>query len=763
MGFAIALLISVAGVSLGTGIPLRLSLTDLLPDNRPSVLDLKAVSEEVGGVGYLVLLVGPMENPAKHLAPTAKLLESHPEIKYIFYEREEYLLRNQMLYMLPKKELRKLTKNAQIVFNRGEGKIIDLGLDDELDRDEMLIEANSYFKKFKEKTEVRRYYLSIDKTYAMLLIKPRFDSEDLGKSSELVTHTQKLLKSHYRGELPFRLVGRYVDKVRDKKQIERDIARTGLISLFGIAIVLIWGLGALRGALVTIGCVLISMGWTLGAAHLLVGQINILTGFLVAILGGLGVEYGIHLIRRYYQETAMGKSHEYALAISYHQVGRALFSAAITSSAAFFVLSFSDFRGFSELGKVAGMGVLSIYFTYMLCFPLIGDYLRKRPRFGRSLEIFGYFPVNSRWKWCFIPLAIVLVIGVSRAEFEYDIERLHDLSEETRRLNHLTNELFGRSLTPAALLAKNGEQAVDLQEWLEDRDFRSIIQQSVTLHSLVPRDVSSRERKLQKLRNAIRTVSPREIRQKVGISKRKINGWLNAPAYKREDLPPQLKDNFGTSGNIVLAYPKENLDHVDSLRRFSNLLREAKQEFKGLKIGSDALVFAEILDHIIEDGKIVMLLFLAGAFFVFWLDFRRFSDALILELQLIFGILLLVGLMGFFGVRFSILNVAMIPAVLAAGVDMGVHVIHRQQEGFCALASARFVAQAVQLSAITTIIGFGALFFAEAGMLKGIAWISVLGQISMYLVCMVFSPILKDMLWRGERKRAGIAQGDSGI
>jgi len=104
--------------------------------------------------------------------------------------------------------------------------------------------------------------------------------------------------------------------------------------------------------------------------------------------------------------------------------------------------------------------------------------------------------------------------------------------------------------------------------------------------------------------------------------------------------------------------------------------------------------------------------------------------------------------MGLVGERFSILNIAMVPAVLAAGIDMGVHVRHREREGYGALPAARFVSQAVHLSILTTMAGFGALFFAEAGVLRGIAWISVLGQVSMYLVCMIIWPI-----YRGERVR----------
>jgi predicted RND superfamily exporter protein len=176
-----------------------------------------------------------------------------------------------------------------------------------------------------------------------------------------------------------------------------------------------------------------------------------------------------------------------------------------------------------------------------------------------------------------------------------------------------------------------------------------------------------------------------------------------------------------------------------------------------MEVGSDTLVFAEILKHIIEDGKLVLGLFLLGAFLIFWMDFKKIKDALILEMQLIFCVLLLVAFMGLFHIPFTILNVAMIPEVLAAGIDMGVHMRHREKEGHTSLESARLISHAVQLGAFTSIIGFGSLLFASSKMLQGIAWISILGQVSSYFVCMLAFPLIRDWFnlnYREIKKRA---------
>ncbi len=744
VGLIVAILIGALGLSQGTDLPIRLSLADLLPEDRESVKDLEAVSQEVGGVGYLIVLVGPMESPEKVLAPIAGKLRKNPEIKYTFHEREEYLLRDRALYLLPEREFNDLLDAGRIILNDGKKGMIDLGLETEGERKANLRKAKNRLSRFGQQNR-DRYFLSKDKRYAMLLAKPGFDSEDLGRSRALVEDVRNALKQDFPA-LPFELVGRYVDKVNDTLQIESDISKTSLISTIGIALVLIVGMGTFRGSIFTVLAVTVAMAWTIGAAHAFVGQINILTGFLLAILGGLGVEYGVHLIRRFTQELLSGKSRAEATANSYLQTGRALGSAAVTSSAAFLILSFSDFRGFSELGKIAGVGILSIYCVYMLVFPAMAAGLGKQIRFGKVRELFGIYPINRKvFRWLIPPFILLCCWGVSQAEFEYNFKRMHNLTKETVERHEFVDSIFGRSFTPAAVLAKDINQAREIELWLREAGQKEEVDNAVSLHRLLPRDMEDRYEDIERLHKRLDRLSDSELQAKTGMNAGDVRRLLATKPHKRSDLPPQLNEAFGKSGNIVLTYPAKDLDQAENMRSFSRLLVELRNKFPGARIGSDVRIFTEILDHITHDGLIILIVFLVGAFFVMGLDFGNLWDAIDLELQLISGIFLLVAFMGLVGERFSILNIAMVPAVLGAGIDMGVHVRHREREGYGGFPSARFVAQAVQLSMLTTIIGFGSLFFAQAGMLKGIAWISVLGQVAMYVICMVVWPVYRGM------------------
>ncbi|MBL6988506.1 MAG: MMPL family transporter [Bacteriovoracaceae bacterium] len=742
--FVLALVISILGFKSGGQLPINLNLSDLLPKNKKIVNDMNYVLEKVGGVGYLIVLVGPTHKPEQYLSQLSDALKGVPDVKYTFYEKEEYLLRDKSLYLLTKKDFKKMTRHARVLFGKSTDNF-DLGLAEDPEIEQKKEDALDFFKNFKKDSSPQRYYLSHDKKYAMLLIKPAFDSVAVQRSIDLTHVVQKRLDNVLGQKIPYDIIGRYIEKVHDKKQLEFDIARTGIISIVALFIIMVIGIGSIRAALLVNCAMVLSMGWTIGIAQHFVGQINVLTAFLLAILSGLGAEYGIHLIRRFYQERQKGLSHQNALKFTYLTMGRILLSAMLTSSAAFLVLYYSDFRGFSELGVIAGLGIVSIFFVYFLTFPVVGKYLRPQVRFPKAVEIFGFYPFSSKLIWLAPIVIALMIVGLYRAEFEYDFERMHQLSKKVEQMNRLAHELYGKSLTPAALWVKNEKSALKLANWLREDQRKNAIKEVISIHSVLPTDMKSRFRRLKKLKKLVKDITDQELIDKVGIKKSKIMSWLDAKPYTLNDLPTRLQHSFGEGGNIVLAYPRHKQTTAQAIWQFADVLNDGMKHFMDLRIGSDTLVFVAIINYIINDGRVVMALFLIGAFIVFWIDFKTFSGALILEMQLILGIAVLVTLMGLVGERFTILNVAMIPAVLAAGVDMGVHVRHRELEVTgTSISSVKFIAQAIQLSALTTMIGFGSLFFAHAGMLKGIAWISVLGQLSMYLVCMIIFPIIKD-------------------
>ncbi len=742
-------LLAYFGVRYSSQLKINLDLVGLLPENSESIREMNNVVAKVGGGGYVIVLIGPMTNPESKLTVIDEKIKSIKDVKYTYFEREEYMLKEKALYIMPRKDFKKLTEYAQVLFSKGPVDTTGLGLSDESDHEDQIKEAHAFFNKLKKQTSSGRYFVSNDKKYAMLLVRPTFDSTDLGRSKNLTEEIKKRIELSFlkpQDRFPFSLSGRYVEKAEEQKQFEGDISKTGIISNLAIMLLLVWGLGTFVGALATVVVVIISMCVTSGLAFIFIGQINILTGFLLAILSGLGAKFGIHLIRRYYQERLKGHTREIATRNTYFHLSRkGLFSSALTSSCSFFILAYSDFRGFSELGIIAGIGILVIYAVFVLSFPIIAKILPEKVVNEKNSSFFlGRYPVKFSFVK-FLPLLIpIIIFGLTQAYFEYDFEKLHNFPPKLQKINNMTDKIFGRAISPSAIAARDKEQVIELTEWLRSDENARTIDQVVSMYDLVPDDMHKRAKRIAMLRSYVYKVDPKELEQKSGIPRENIYKWINTTPYDRSFIPKAINDNFGIDGNIIIVFPKERQGTYDNINRYATTLSEAKKNFPGMEVGSDTLVFAEILKHIIEDGKLVLLFFLIGAFLIFWFDFRNVKDALMLEAQLICCIILLVAFMGVAQVPFTILNVAMIPEVLAAGIDMGVHIHHREKEGHTPMQSASLVSNAVQLGALTSILGFGSMLFASSKMLQGIAWISILGQVASFIVCMLCFPLIKE-------------------
>lgn len=752
------IIMAVFGLNFASKLKVNLDLTALLPDNSESVMEMNHVVNKIGGGGYIIVLVGPITNPEAKLSKIDEKVKNLPDVKFTYFEREQYTLKDKALYIIPRKDFKKLTEYAQILFSDGPVDVTGLGLVDESDRDDQIKEANAFFNKLKGQTSTDRYFLSPDKKYAMYLVRPSFDSTDLKKSKELAFKITESINSIFANDksetFPFSLSGRYIEKVVEVDQFEKDISKTGLVSNIAIIILLVWGLGTFRGALATGIAVAIAMSVTSGLAYLFIGQINVLTGFLFPILSGLGSKFGIHFIRRFYQEMKNGHNKERALELTYFNLSRkALLSSALTSSASFFILAFSKFRGFSELGIIAGSGILVIYFVFVLAFPMIVKFLPDNNARKRRINfVLGKYPVKMSWIKYQIILLPIIIFGLTKVYFEYNFDKLRNFPPELVKINDLTDKIYGRAISPSAISARDKEQVIELSDWLRDDTHADTIDQLVSLYDLVPNDMAKRSERIKKLKNYVTKIDAKKLEEKTGLKKDQVVKWMDAPLYDRNSIPEAINQNFGKDGNIIIVFPKEKQNNYQSITKYAKLLNEAKKEFPGMEVGSDTLVFAEILKNIIDDGKIVLALFLVGAFVIFAADFRNLKDAITLEMQLILSIIFLLALMGVVNQPFTILNVAMIPEVLAAGIDMGVHIRHREREGHSSIESAGLTSHAVQLGGLTSILGFGSLLFASSKMLHGIAWISILGQIASYMVCMMLFPLVREFINRKSKK-----------
>ena len=113
-----------------------------------------------------------------------------------------------------------------------------------------------------------------------------------------------------------------------------------------------------------------------------------------------------------------------------------------------------------------------------------------------------------------------------------------------------------------------------------------------------------------------------------------------------------------------------------------------------------------------KDGKKATYLAIIAVFLVLLLDFRSLKYALVGMVPLIFGAIWMTGLMEISGLKFTMMNILAVPLIIGIGIDDGVHILHRWKIEKNLDIVYRSTGKAILLTSLTTMLGFGSLWFA---------------------------------------------------
>lgn len=171
------------------------------------------------------------------------------------------------------------------------------------------------------------------------------------------------------------------------------------MTLLGIGLVFLGLLFIYRDivkALIPVFPISLIVGWSGAAMYLLGIDYTPLTATMGALIIGIGTEFTILLMERYYEEKAYGVSKQAAMITTVSKIGKPILASALTTIGGFSSLIFSDFTILREFGIVT---LLNITFCLISAFivlpPLIVMLDRKKtrgpdPRRGQAVPLSGF-------------------------------------------------------------------------------------------------------------------------------------------------------------------------------------------------------------------------------------------------------------------------------------------------------------------------------------------------------------------------------------
>ncbi len=117
--------------------------------------------------------------------------------------------------------------------------------------------------------------------------------------------------------------------------------------------------------------ILLVVGWSSALMYILGIELNPLTAVLGSLIIGIGTEFTVLLMERYYEEKAKGEPPAQAMIIAVSRIGRAITASGLTVIGGFSALLFSDFPMLQDFGKVTVIDVSLILVSTLVVLPPI--------------------------------------------------------------------------------------------------------------------------------------------------------------------------------------------------------------------------------------------------------------------------------------------------------------------------------------------------------------------------------------------------------
>jgi len=389
------------------------------------------------------------------------------------------------------------------------------------------------------------------------------------------------------GERPgFKVVftGQAALVVEEMDSVARDTWRTAGVAVLGVTLLTLLVFRWRSHAVVVLVALAAGVIWAFGAVRIEYGYLNLITSSFISTLIGVGVAYGIHPVSEYELAGAHTVDPLEAVREAYRRTGPAVTVAGVTTSAAFFSILLMRFRGFAELGLVAGIGVLLCLAASLISLPALlvvyGRWRRRRdraPRSGSKAALVDRLLVEPlagrvcRAPWVVLLVTLLITVAAGWAAIGwlgFDTNILELLPEDAESVRYQRLMAMESDLSPMfnIVAAEDLETLRELERRARDEPtitrFESVLR-------LLPRDPTASRAAIERLRAPIEALQlPREA---APFSRERLIESLD----RLEDALAQATDAAFGGGLADLAATLEDTRAVaDDCRR---AVREAPE------------------------------------------------------------------------------------------------------------------------------------------------------------------------------------------
>lgn len=297
------------------------------------------------------------------------------------------------------------------------------------------------------------YLFSRDFKMLFILVQPRdYDDEitylrpfvaDMRKACERVFIAHPEIK----GKIKVAFTGVPAYTLTNTELVYSDIGSAGILSIVFVALVLLIGFRSIKKTIIGIIPTLSGLLISLGLITIFLQHLNIISSSFLAVLFGIGIDFSIYLLQRTEEELGNGLSMNEAIYKSVVLTSRSIISGGLTTSFAFIALALSDFQGYAELGKAAGIGLIVVMITTFTMMPALLMLIPVEARNYNIKETItgAHRLVQKKFHLVIIGASVIItilsIIAATQIKMDYNVLKLLPSdSEATIYLNKMEED-----------------------------------------------------------------------------------------------------------------------------------------------------------------------------------------------------------------------------------------------------------------------------------------------------------------------------------
>ncbi|MEZ4938287.1 MAG: efflux RND transporter permease subunit [Crocinitomicaceae bacterium] len=504
------------------------------------------------------------------------------------------------------------------------------------------------------------------------------------KCDTLLAQIHQILSDFHFEEVHFS--GRAVGQAYYVSQMQEELFMFFLVSAVLVILFLFIAFRSFQGILFPLIIVLSSMIWVFGFMGLIREPLNILLTILPTIMFVVSMSDVIHFVSRYIDEKRMGEPSVNALKTTIREVGLATFLTSFTTSVGFFSLILVKVEPIAEFGIYTGIGVILAFIaTYgMLPFFLLlsnridGRNARSKTNFwDQYLRIFFIRVMKGRRTIYLVVLLVVIVSFWGMTKIDRNHFILDDLSKETtvKKDALFFDQHFGgvRPFEMAVILGPDADSVTDIkilreidkiENYLTTEYGVGRINSLVTVFKTLNRIYHTANPKYYQLPESNKQIKKY---QKQFLSRKSMDFARNL--ISQDKRTTRITGNIGDWGSEIVASKNDQLmefieKEIDSRLLKVKITGTSHLLDQNMKTLSDSITFGLIIAVVIVSLLMALL-------------YRSLRIVLISLIPNIIPLIMIAGIMGFFGIQFKITTAIIFTIAFGICVDDTIHFLSK--------------------------------------------------------------------------------------